>query len=100
MAGVIDHLEEGFGLSKSSVSSKFIKATAECLKEFEERDLSHHKLIAVFIDGKYLIRQQMMIVLGITEEGEKVVLGFVQTTTENSTAIGELFNGQAKRNEV
>lgn len=90
-AGVIDHLEEGFGLSKSSVSAKFIKASAQCLKEFEERDISEHKLIAVFIDGKYLMRQQMVIALGITEAGEKIVLGFVQTTTENSCAIGELF---------
>ena len=89
--GVIDHLEEGFGLSKSSVSSKFIKASEQCLKEFEERDISEHKLVAVFIDGKDLMRQQMVIVLGITEGGEKVVLGFVQTTTENSKAIGELF---------
>jgi transposase-like protein len=89
--GVIDHLEEGFDLSKSSVSSKFIKASEQCLKEFEERDISEHKLVAVFIDGKYLMRQQMVIVLGITEGGEKVVLGFVQTTTENSKAIGELF---------
>ena len=89
--GVIDHLEEGFGLSKSSVSSKFIKASEQCLKEFEERDISEHKLVAVFIDGKYLMRQQMVIVLGITEGGQKVVLGFVQTTTENSKAIGELF---------
>jgi transposase-like protein len=47
--------------------------------------------VAVFIDGKYLMRQQMVIVLGITETGEKVVLGFVQTTTENSKSIGELF---------
>lgn len=90
-AGVIDHLEEGFGLSKSSVSAKFIRASEECLKEFEQRDISGHKLVAVFIDGKYLMRQQMVIVLGITEAGEKVVLGFVQTTTENSKSIGELF---------
>lgn len=88
---VMDYLEEGFGLSKSSVSSKFIKASAECLKEFEQRDISHHKIVAIFIDGKYLMRQQMIIVMGITESGEKVVLGFLQTTTENSKAIGELF---------
>lgn len=90
-AGVIDHLEEGFGLSKSSVSAKFIRASEECLQAFEKRDISEHRLVAVFIDGKYLMRQQMVIALGITEGGEKVVLGFVQTTTENSKAIGELF---------
>lgn len=95
--GVIDHLEEGFGLSKSSVSSKFIKASAECLREFEDRDISHHKLLAVFIDGKYLQRQQIIIALGITERGEKVVLGFVQTTTENSIAVSEFFKGLKQR---
>ena len=88
---VIDYLEEGFGLSKSSVSSKFIKASSECLKEFESRDISHHKIVAIFIDGKYLMRQQMIIVMGITQDGEKIVLGFLQTTTENSKAIGQLF---------
>ena len=94
---VVDHLEEGFGLSKSSVSRKFIKASAECLQEFEQRDLSPHKLLAIFVDGKYLQRQQMIIALGITEGGEKVVLGFVQTTTENATAIGAFFQKLKER---
>lgn len=88
---VIDYLEEGFGLSKSSVSSKFIRATEEKLKEFESRDISQHQLLAVFIDGKYLARQQMIIALGITESGQKVVLGLLQTTTENSQVIGQFF---------
>jgi transposase-like protein len=88
---VIDYLEEGFGLSKSSVSSKFIRATEEKLKEFESRDISEHKLVAVFIDGKYLARQQMIIAMGITESGQKVILGLLQTTTENAQAIGQLF---------
>jgi putative transposase len=90
-AGVIDHLEEGFGLSKSSVSQKFIKMTEESLKEFQERDLSYNDFIAIFIDGKYMYGQQMIVALGVTKEGQKIVLGILQTTTENSTAIGQLF---------
>ncbi len=89
--GVIDHLEEGFGLSKSAVSRKFIQASAEKLKEFEARDLSNHRIMALFIDGKYMARQQMMIVMGITETGDKVILGLLQTTNENSIPIGDLF---------
>lgn len=88
---VIDHLEEGFGLSKSSVSSKFIRATVDQLEEFETRDISNHKLLAVFIDGKYLAGQQMIIVMGVTDTGDKVMLGLLQTTTENSNSIGSLF---------
>lgn len=96
-AGVIDYLEEGFGLSKSSVSSKFIRGSEEKLKEFESRDISAHQLVAVFIDGKYLARQQMIIVMGITESGDKVILGLLQTTTENSKAITQLFTQLKER---
>lgn len=88
---VIDHLQEGFGLSKSSVSRKFIRASEEKLKDFESRDISGHQLLAIFIDGKYLARQQMIIVMGVTEKGQKVMLGLLQTTSENSVAIGQLF---------
>lgn len=50
-AGVINYLQEGFGLSKSSVSSKFIRGSEEKLKEFDSLDISAHQLVAVFIDG-------------------------------------------------
>jgi len=89
--GVIDYLDEGFGLSPNAVSRKFIRATEEKLKVFESRDLSDYPMVGIFIDGKYLARQQMMIVMGITERGEKMILGLLQTGTENSQAIGQLF---------
>ncbi len=95
--GVIDYLEEGFGLSRNSVSRKFIRATEEKLKEFESRDLSDYPLVAIFIDGKYLARQQMMIVMGITGKGEKLTLGLLQTGTENSQAIGQFFEQLKER---
>jgi putative transposase len=88
---VINYLEEGFGLSKSSVSKRFIEATEEKLKEFEQRDLSQYDFVAMFIDGKYLAKQQMIIAMGVTLQGEKLMLGVLQTTTENSQAIGSLF---------
>jgi transposase-like protein len=85
---VVDHLAESFGLSKSSVSSRFIEATAEKLKEFTARRFDHQDFLAVFMDGKYLARQQIIIALGITLQGDKIPLGFVQSTTENSMVIG------------
>src|SRR5690606_20928658 len=44
-----------------------------------------------FIDGKHLAGQQMIIVMGVTETGDKVMLGLLQTSTENSGSIGSLF---------
>ena len=78
---------DSFGLSQSSVSRSFIERRAKALEEFEQRSLAEHDFVALLIDGKHLAWQQIIIVLGITMEGEKLPLGFVQTTTENSEAI-------------
>ncbi len=72
-----------FGLSSSSVSRRFIKASARKLKDFQERSLQEYDLVALFIDGKTFADQEMLIALGITIDGEKVALGFIQAATEN-----------------
>lgn len=97
-AGVIDYLQESFGLSKSTVSERFIEASTEKLKEFESRDLAHHDLIALFIDGKYLAKEQIIIVMGITINGDKIPLGFLQSNSEKSGPIKALFESLKKRN--
>lgn len=89
--GVIDHLGESFGLSKSSISRSFKERTQKRLEEFEQRDLSKHDFVGLFIDGKYLANQQIMIVLGVSSKGDKIPLGFLQTHSENSVPIADLF---------
>jgi hypothetical protein len=42
---------KGYGIKKSSVSRHFVKATAELMREFLERDLTGLDLVAIFIDG-------------------------------------------------
>jgi putative transposase len=51
----------------------------------------------LFIDGKYLAKEQIIIVLGVTLKGEKMPLGFIQTTTENSGCIKELLSSLIDR---
>ena len=43
---------ETFGLSSSSVSRRYVKASARKLAEFQERSLEEHDLVALFLDGK------------------------------------------------
>lgn len=88
---VIDDLGEGFGLSKSSVSRSFKERTKKQLEQFEKRDLSDHDFVGIFIDGKYLAKEQIIIVLGVTEDGQKLPLGFLQTHSEHSVPISDLF---------
>lgn len=75
---------ETFGISKSAVSQKFIRASAKRLQEFLTRDLSKHDIVAIFIDGKFFAENELVIALGVTLSGEKLLLGFVETSTKNT----------------
>ena len=85
------------GLSASSVSRQFVKATAARLREFQERDLSGLDIVAIVIDGKTFSEDTMVIALGITMEGRKVALGFVQTGTENARVLKAFLEGLLER---
>ncbi len=87
---VVKNLLDSFGLSHSSVSKEFIEQSSEKLKQFENRDINEHDFVALFIDGKYLAKEQIIIVLGLTIKGDKIPIGFVQAATENSKVIKEL----------
>jgi len=85
------------GLSKSTVSEQFISASSQQLKTFQERDLSGLDIVAMFIDGKSFADDEMVIALGVTLDGEKVFLGFVQTDTENSRVLSEFLRSLLDR---
>lgn len=76
---------EVFGLSASTVSRRFIRASAAKLQALMERDLSGQDLVAVFLDGKSFGEDEMVIAIGVTLEGQKVMLGMVQTGSENTS---------------
>ncbi len=76
---------EAFGLSPSTVSRRFVRASATKLRELYERRLDGYEFVALVLDGKTFADDALVIALGITLQGEKVILGFVQTATENET---------------
>lgn len=77
------------GLSKSTVSRHFVAASAEQLKAFQERPLGDLDLVGLFIDGKTFADDQMVIALGVDIDGNKHILGFAQTETENKRSVTE-----------
>lgn len=83
----VEAVPGAIGLSRSTVSREFKKATAAKLKQFQERDLSGYDVVALVLDGKSFAEDEMVIALGVTTAGEKVFLGFVQTDTENAVVI-------------
>jgi len=76
-------IPSAFGIQKSSVSRKFIQASAKKFQAFQDRDLSAHEIIVIFMDGKCFAENEMIIALGVTLSGEKIVLGAIETSTEN-----------------
>lgn len=85
------------GLSPSTVSRRFIEGSENALKALIERDLSVYDLVAMLLDGKQFADDQMVVALGITLSGQKVILGFVQTATENGKVIKEFLEGLLNR---
>jgi len=75
------------GLSSSTVSRSFTQASAKQLKGLQERDLRELDIVAVFLDGKTFADMTMVVAVGITLTGEKHVLGFVETGTENEQVL-------------
>jgi putative transposase len=85
------------GLSSSSVSRSFIAASAAKLKEFQERDLAGERYVALFLDGKSFAEATLVIALGVTAEGTKRFLGFVETDTENEKVLAPFLRSLLER---
>ena len=81
---------EAYGLEKSAISEHFIEASREKLQEMMERRLDKMRLCALLIDATPFAGQQMVVALGISQDGRKTILGMRQGATENATVVGEL----------
>ena len=93
-------IPKAFGLSSSTVSRRFIKASAQKLKQFRERSLAPYDLVALFIDGKTFADQEMIIALGVTIQGDKIPIGFVQAATENERVCRQFIQSLIERDLV
>ena len=94
---VIKNMMDSFGISHSSVSKEFIEQSSQRLEAFENRSLKEYDFIGLFIDGKYLAQEQVLIVLGVTIQGDKIPIGFIQTATENHKSIAQLLSSLIER---
>jgi len=94
---VASQLLDSFGLSASSISRHFIEHSTKAVEEFTSRSLEEENYVALFIDGKHLAGEQMIITLGITDKGVKKPLDVIQSTTENSRCIKEMLSSLISR---
>lgn len=88
---------EAFGLSSSTVSRRYIRASARRLKELLGRRLEGYDFVALILDGKRFAEDELVIAVGVTVNGEKVILGLVQTATENERACSDFLRELVER---
>lgn len=79
------------------LSRAFQERSREALEEFETRQLEGERYIALWLDGKHLARHQIIICLGLTVDGRKIALGFVEATTENAEVVSSLLRDLIRR---
>jgi len=88
---------EAFGLSRSSLSRRYIRATARQLQALQERRLDGYDFVALVLDGKTFAEDTLVTALGLTLQGDKLILGFVQTGTENATTCADFLRDLVAR---
>jgi len=88
---------EVFGINASSLSQRFKKGSGTRLRYLQNRRLDKYDFVAVFIDGKRFAEEGIVIALGITIEGKKVILGLEQMSTENHRATVQFFDKLIER---
>jgi len=88
---------EAYGLEKSAVSEHFVEASRAKLKRLMERRLDKLRFCALLIDATPFEGQQMVVAMGIGQDGRKMILGIRQGATENATVVGELLGDLVER---
>lgn len=93
----VSKIASSFGFAKSSVSRRWINATAKKIEELQKRSLKELDIRAVFIDGKKFSKHGVIIALGVAVSGKKYVLGIYQADTENSKSCLNLLTDLQNR---
>jgi len=76
-------IPEALSLSPSTVSRRIIRASEKKLRTLMERRLERYDFVALMFDGKRFGDDGIIIALGITMTGQKVMLGIIESDTEN-----------------
>ena len=94
---LLEELEGGLGLKKSAVSTAFTKHSKQILDDINGRSLAEHEWLAIMIDGIEFSSRCVIVALGITTKGKKIILGLREGDTEDSEVVKDLLQGLIER---
>lgn len=85
------------GTSRSAVSRRFKAVTTKQLNALLARDLEGLKLKAIMLDGIHIAEHVILIAVGISDDGNKHVLGLWEGATENKAVCVTMLNSLVGR---
>jgi transposase-like protein len=88
---------ESVGISKSSVSRRFIEASEEECKKLLERRFDDVDILVIYIDGMVFADHAVIGAVGVDRTGMKHVLGVVEGATENAVVVKALLESMVER---
>jgi putative transposase len=78
------------GVSRSAVSRQAAEASAEQLKQLQERRWDEVEILVIYIDGQRFGEHHILSAVGVDTSGRKHILGIECGATENAAAVKRL----------
>lgn len=94
---VAEEYADRFGISKSSVSRAFVRSSQKDLDAINGSDLSNYDFLALMVDGIVFAKRTLVVALGVTTHGDKVVLGVRDGASENAEVVTDLLGSLCER---
>lgn len=90
-------IPEALSMSPSTISRRYIAASEKKLRELRERKLDEYDIVALVMDGKAFGDDEIIISIGVTIKGEKIILGITQAASENASVCKDFLKGLINR---
>jgi transposase-like protein len=96
-AAVLPEAAGTVGVSKSTVSRRFVEASAAQLAALNERNLADLTVLVIYIDGIVVSGHHIIAAVGVDEAGDKHLLGLALGASENALVVKDLLRGMIER---
>jgi transposase-like protein len=87
---VLPQMAQTVGVSRSAISRKAVEASAEQLKQLQERRWESIEILVIYIDGQRFGDHHILSAVGVDVEGKKHILGIESGATENAASVKRL----------
>jgi putative transposase len=87
---VLPQMAQTVGVSRSAISRKAVEASAEQLKQLQERRWDNVAILVIYIDGQRFGEHHILSAVGVDVEGKKHILGIEPGATENAASVKRL----------